>query len=283
MKRVLSVQSLSCLGRCSLTVALPVLSAMGCECSVLPTALLSTHTAFPTPHIHSLTGDMDAICKHWQTIGTRFDALSVGYLSDPAQAAAVERLIGHFGCLVILDPAMGDHGTLYRGITREHVLAMERLCRKSHILLPNITEAAMLTGLPYQEEHDPAYLQELTAGLLSLGAEAVILTGVSLQPDSVGFFSQKANAAPFLYQAEKLPKSFHGTGDLFSAVVAGGIVTGKTLRQAAQLAAGFVERSISATGEVTPYGVEFETQLPWLWQQLQSNSQTACTNLCPGF
>ena len=283
MKRVLSVQDLSCLGRCSLTVALPVLSAMGCECSVLPTALLSTHTAFPKPHIHSLTGDMDAICNHWQSIGARFDAISVGYLSDPAQAEAVARLIDLFGSLVVLDPAMGDHGTLYSGITGAHVLAMKQLCRKSHILLPNITEAALLTGLPYREEQDPCYLQELTAGLLDLGAEAVILTGVSLQPDTTGFFSQRANAAPFLYQTEKLVKCFHGTGDLFSAAFTGGIVSGKKLSDAARLAAGFVERSICATQDVTPYGVEFETQLPWLWQQLQETPQAACMNLCPGF
>ena len=283
MKRVLSVQDLSCLGRCSLTAALPVLSAMGCECSVLPTAVLSTHTAFPKPHVHSLTEDITAIVSHWQHIGVRFDAIAIGYLSDPAQAEAVAYLIDCFGSLVVLDPAMGDHGTLYSGITPEHVRAMEHLCRKSQILLPNVTEAALLTGLPYREEQDPYYLQELTAGLLDLGADAVILTGVSLQPDTTGFFSQQANAAPFLYQTEKLSKSFHGTGDLFSAVFTGGIVAGKKLSDAARLAAGFVERCIAATEEVTPYGVEFEAQLPWLWQQLQWTPQTACTNLCPGF
>lgn len=283
MKRVLSVQDLSCLGRCSLTAALPVLSAMGCECSVLPTAVLSTHTAFPKPHIHSLTEDIAAIVSHWQHIGVRFDAIAIGYLSDPAQAEAVAHLIDCFGSLVVLDPAMGDHGTLYSGITPEHVRAMEHLCRKSQILLPNVTEAALLTGLPYREEQDPYYLQELTAGLLDLGADAVILTGVSLQPDTTGFFSQRANAAPFLYQTEKLSKRFHGTGDLFSAVFTGGIVAEKKLSDAARLAAGFVERCIAATEEVTPYGVEFEAQLPWLWQQLQRTPQAACTNLCPGF
>lgn len=283
MKRVLSVQDLSCLGRCSLTVAMPVLSAMGCECSVLPTAVLSTHTAFPAPHIRSLTADIGEICGHWQSVGARFDAIAVGYLSDPAQAEAVERLIDCFGSLVILDPAMGDHGTLYSGITQAHVRAMERLCRKSNILLPNVTEAAMLTGLPYREEHDPYYLQELSEGLLALGAEAVIITGTGMQQDKTGFFSQRAGAAPFLYQAEKQSKSFHGTGDLFSAVFTGGIVQGRKLSDAARLAARFVERCISETEEVTPYGVEFEAQLPWLWQQLQRTSQSTCGNLCPGF
>ena len=283
MKRVLSVQDLSCLGRCSLTVAMPVLSAMGCECSVLPTAVLSTHTAFPAPHIRSLTADIDAVCGHWKSIGARFDAIAVGYLSDPAQEEAVERLIDCFGSPVILDPAMGDHGSLYSGITQAHVRAMEGLCRKSNILLPNVTEAAMLTGLPYREEHDPYYLQELSDGLLELGAEAVIITGAGMQQDKTGFFSQRTGAAPFLYQAEKLSKSFHGTGDLFSAVLTGGIVQGRKLSDAARLAAGFVERCIAATEEVTPYGVEFEAQLPWLWQQLQRTSQNLCGNFCPGF
>ena len=118
MKRILTIQDLSCVGRCSLTVAQPILSAMGIACSVLPTAVLSTHTAFPNPHIRSLTEDMVPICQHWQEIGAEFDAILVGYLSDPEQAEAVLEVMNSFSCPVILDPAMGDHGKLYKGMRK---------------------------------------------------------------------------------------------------------------------------------------------------------------------
>lgn len=282
MKRVLSVQDLSCLGKCSLTVALPVLSAMGCRCSVLPTAVLSTHTGFPGPHVRPLTEDMMSTLQHWQTIGAEFDVISIGYLSDPAQAAAAEQLIDTFPSFVILDPAMGDHGKLYSGITQEHVQAMGQLCRKARLLLPNLTEAALLTGLPYREIPDQGYLKELAEKLLSMGPEAVVITGASLSPGKTGFYLAARQENPFSYQVPVIPKSFHGTGDLFSAVITGGLLTGLGTRDAAVLAAGFVEKCISSTREVTPFGVDFEAQLPWLWQKMQSTP--ACTaGYCPGY
>ena len=130
MKQVLSVQDLSCVGRCSLTVALPVLSAMGCQCAALPTALLSTHTAFPAPYRHMLTEDIAPICRHWQSVGVAFDAIAVGYLADPAQAGAVSALLDAFPSRVVIDPVMGDHGRLYSGITPEHVSAVKALCAR---------------------------------------------------------------------------------------------------------------------------------------------------------
>ena len=128
MKRVLSIQDLSCVGKCSLTVALPVLSAMGCACSVLPTALLSTHTGFADPYRKSLTPDMDAITRHWQSQNISFDAITVGYLADQAQTETVLRILDRFSCPVIVDPVMGDHGKLYSGLSEDHVEAMKKLC-----------------------------------------------------------------------------------------------------------------------------------------------------------
>ena len=281
MKRVLSVQDLSCVGRCSLTVTLPVISAMGCECSVLPTAVLSTHTGFPHPHVRSLTEDMEAVCAHWKEIGVEFDTISIGYLSDPAQAAAVAHLSSIFGCNVILDPVMGDNGTLYSRITEAHIRAMRDLASGAKLLLPNVTEAAALAGLPYREDGDEAYYRQLGQALLELGAGAIVITGVSLSPGKTGFLSLDRDTEYF-YQSKKHPRSFHGTGDLFSAVITAGLTSGMELREAAALAAGFVEKCISSTPECTPYGVEFERQLPWLWQKLQT--QRACnTGYCPGF
>lgn len=268
MQRVLTIQDLSCLGKCSLTVALPVLSGMGCACTVLPTAVLSTHTAFPAPHCRSLTGDLLKVAEHWQSVGAEFDAVSVGYLSDPRQAEEVAKVLDIFGRTVVLDPAMGDHGRLYSGQTPEHVEAMKGLCRRANFLLPNVTEASLLTGLGYREQVDGAYLRELTSGLLELGADAAVITGFLWEDGSTGFAGCHRTDGEFSYRAARIPKSLHGTGDLFSAVFTGGIVSGKAVYDAAALAAGFVERVVAATPESSPFGAEFETQLPWLWEQL---------------
>ena len=157
MKRVLSIQDLSCVGRCSLTVALPVLSAMGCQAVPLPTALLSTHTAFPAPHRKALTGDLLPMADHWQAQQVTFDAITVGYLAGPEQVQAVEGVLDRFQALVVVDPAMGDHGRLYSSLDAGQVEAMARLCRRGQVLLPNVTEAALLTGLPYRENAEESY------------------------------------------------------------------------------------------------------------------------------
>lgn len=268
MKRVLSVQDLSCLGKCSLTVAMPTLSVMGCECTVLPTTLLSTHTAFPSPHIRSLTGDMDPIVSHWQTTGVKFDAISVGYLADPAQTAAVERVLDAFPVPTVIDPVMGDHGKLYSAITEAHVQAMRKLCRRGTVLLPNVTEAAFLTGIPYQETGDETYYRELLTAMQTFGADAVIITGISHAPGKTGIIGWEKKRGVFSYEAAKIDRRCHGTGDLFAAVFTGAWVKGKTIPESATLAARFVEQVIAATPESTPFGINFEEKLPWLWEHL---------------
>lgn len=269
MKRVLSIQDLSCVGRCSLTVALPVLSAMGVECSVLPTAVLSTHTGFPQPKILPLTGQLEPFAEHWRKIGASFDAVSIGYLADPAQTQAVLAVLERFGQFVILDPVMGDHGQLYSGITDAHILAMRQLCQKADVLLPNMTEAARLTGLPYRQTPDTAYLSELAAGLLEFGAKAVLITGIRWETGGIGFYGAHWKDGPFVYDGEYIPKRLHGTGDLFSAAFTGFLMAGVSVQEAGSLSAGFVRQAVAATNAVTPYGVEFEKVLPWLWQQLK--------------
>jgi len=176
MKRILTIQDLSCVGRCSLTVALPILSAMGLSCSVLPTAVLSTHTGFPEPHIRSLTEDMEPICDHWQKIGAEFDGILVGYLANPEQAEAVLQVMQTFDCPVILDPAMADHGKLYSGITQDHVEAMRDLSSMAEVLIPNVTEAAMLTGVPYQEQTDGQYLRMMLERLCKIKTKKLLIT-----------------------------------------------------------------------------------------------------------
>lgn len=268
MSGILTIQDLSCVGKCSLSVALPILSAMGCTCSVLPTAVLSTHTAFPEPHVKSLTEDLLPNARHWKSIDARFDAISIGYLSDPDQAQAVMEVLELFDCPVILDPVMGDHGRLYSRMTDAHVDAMRQLCRKADYLLPNLTEAALLTGLSYREQPDDAYLKDLAQGFLAFGVTSAVITGIHWDENTTGFAGIHPESGPFSYRAKKLPGSQHGTGDMFSAVFSGGLLSGKTTQDSAVLAARFVEQVISSTEERSPFGARFEQQLPWLWQQL---------------
>lgn len=268
MAHVLSVQDLSCLGKCSLTVALPVLSAMGCTCTPLPTAVLSSHTAFADPYVRSMTDTILPIGTHLKTAGATFDVISVGYLSDPEQASAVAAVLDLFGAVKIIDPAIGDHGKLYSGLTEDHISAMAQLCKKGDLLLPNLTEAAFLTGLPYREEPDRVYCEELLDGMLKFGAKAVILTDACATPGKAGFACKCRTGEVFFYEAESLPGQYHGTGDLFAAVFAGAVALGKQFPDAATLAAGFVETVIQATPEPTPFGVNFESCLPWLQERI---------------
>ncbi len=268
MKRILTIQDFSCLGKCSLTVALPILSSMGISCTALPTAVLSTHTAFPGPHIHSLTEDITAISDHWKTIGAEFDAIMVGYLSDPEQAEAVYGVIETFQCPVVLDPVMGDHGKRYSGIGEDHIEAMKDLCQCAQVILPNVTEASLLTDVPYQEQTDGQYLRQMLDKLNRHDTCNVVITGISPNANSTGFVGYAVGEGMFSYQNKRNPQSQHGTGDMFSAIFTGAWVSGKTVDEAAKIAAGFVERVLEATVTPTPFGAEFETQLPWLQSQL---------------
>lgn len=268
MKQVLSVQDLSCLGKCSLTVALPILSTMGVCATALPTAVLSTHTAFSDPVCHSFTGELVAFADHWKKNGARFDSISVGYLSDPAQAEAVIGVLERFDAPVVIDPAMGDHGKLYRGMNEGNVQAMKKLCRKGQFLLPNLTEAALLTGLSYQEKPDAGYYGQLLDGLMAFGAEGVIITGISWDEAHTGFVGRHRATGDFFYKARRIPRQSHGTGDMFCAVTTGALAKGASLQEAATLAARFVEQVVLATPEPTPFGANFEKVLPWLTQQI---------------
>ena len=253
-----------------MTVALPILSAMGISCSVLPTAVLSTHTAFPDPHIRSLTEDIAPICDHWQAIGADFDAILIGYLSDPEQAEAVMQVMSTFDCPVILDPVMGDHGKRYQGITQDHVDALRDLSSLAQVLLPNVTEAALLTGLPYQEQTDGHYLRLMLERLcMGQKTQSVIITGTDPDPEHTGFAGIHRQEGMFSYRAQRRDKGLHGTGDMFSAVFTGAYALGMDPMEAGELAAQFVEQVLDNTAEVTPFGAEFETQLPWLWEQLK--------------
>lgn len=262
MSRIVTVQDLSCLGRCSLTLALPVISAMGVECAVLPTALLSTHTGYPGNTYLDLTQEAGRIAAHWQSLGIQTDGIYTGYLAGEAQCRLAMNVIRQFpGAKVLVDPAMGDHGRLYRGLGLEQPQAMAALCSLADIITPNVTEAALLTGLPYTPQPTPDQCRQLLEGLLALGAKDAVITGVPRGAE-IGFVGRD-----FSWFGPRQPWDCHGAGDLFAAVLAGGIMGGLALEPAAALGAWFVGRCL-AGGPFSAGGIAFEPHLPELASRL---------------
>jgi pyridoxine kinase len=275
-KRVLTVQDISCVGQCSLTVALPIISACGVETVILPSAVLSTHTGgFKGFTFRDLTEDIPAIQKHWMSENLKFDCLYTGYLGSQLQIDYVADLMGTVltdDALKIVDPAMADNGVLYTGFDEAFVKKMATLCGKADIVLPNLTEAAMMTGLEYRQKgQDEAYILSLLHAVAELGAKKVVLKGVSYESDKLGvavYDSQTDDVS--YYFTEWIPKSSHGTGDCFAAAFTGALMQGREIEQAAKLAADFVVDCIRKTMDDDShwYGVKFEKALPMLVSEL---------------
>ena len=267
-KRILTVQDLSCLGHCSALVAQPVLSAWGHEACLLPTALLSTHTAFPDPYILQLCGSMPEIVRHWQREKLTFDAILIGYLGSVRAIDQVSALVDSLlapGGLCILDPVMADHGKLYRGFDMDYVSAMGKLCSRADILLPNPTEAALLAGKPYPETMTEEGARWLLSGF---PWEKVILTGAVEGEETIGIAIKQGPSIAF-YHHPKAPGSFHGTGDLFAACFTGALMSGKPFPDAARFAAGFTGKCAQYTSQKTDraYGIRFEPLLGLLTKE----------------
>ncbi|MBR4863009.1 MAG: pyridoxamine kinase [Oscillospiraceae bacterium] len=249
MKRILSVQDISCVGKCSLTVALPVISALGVEAAVLPTAVLSTHTAFPSPAFRDLTEDMAVMADHWQKMGIAFDCIATGYLGSEQQATAVAAIYEKFGSFLFVDPVMGDNGKLYSRITRGFVEKMKDLCRRAQVIVPNVTEACCLAGVEPVGACDEAFAKMLLEKLGNLCAGTVLITGVSFG-EQLGVAGRDGKTKEyFSYSREKLPRSFHGTGDIFAAALAACFVLEKDWSHAVKVATDYTWETIRATME----------------------------------
>ena len=276
MKRIITVQDISCVGKCSLTVALPVISAMGVEACVLPTAVLSTHTAFKGFTFRDLTSDISKITEHWKQEKIGFDAIYPGYLGSFEQIKLMQEFIKDFGAggtRVIVDPCMADNGALYSGFTQDFAFAMAGLCSKAEVIVPNLTEASYMLGLPYVAEgYTKDYIEDLLKKLSGLGARRIVLKGVSFGDKKLGIASYDSEDEKLTwYFHEKMPQSFHGTGDIFASVLTGALVRGKTLEEACRLAADFVVEAIKATlshKDYNWYGVDFESAIPFLISKL---------------
>ncbi len=273
MKRIATVQDLSCVGKCSLSIALPVLSAMGVECCVMPTAVLSAHTAFNGFVSRDLTELLAPVSAHWQQLGLTFDALYTGYLASSAQVEFVEEFFDRFGgenTLRFVDPVMADQGRLYAGFDEDFPEQMRRLCTRADIITPNITEACLLTGLPYREEHEESYLRELLEKLLAVGPHTVILTGVRPVDGRMGVAAMDASGALSVHLTEYIPVVFHGSGDLFASACVGYLTLGKSTAEAIRWASEYVVQTLRVTAQnphARWYGVDFETTLPLLWEK----------------
>lgn len=266
-QKILTIQDISCVGQCSLTVALPILSAAGLETCILPSAVLSTHTAgFSGFTVRDLTADIPGIAAHWRKENIRFGAVYTGYLGSTEQIAYVREIFDTLlaeGGLRIVDPAMADNGKLYPAFDAAYVEAMKELAFSADIILPNITEACFLTGVAYREEYDEAYIDALLAALAAQGARTVILTGVGYAPGRTGVVVYENGAARY-YEHRRIAKGCHGTGDVYASAFVGALLNGKSAYEAAALAADYTVRCIELTqGDPAHwYGVKFELALP---------------------
>jgi len=276
MKRILTIQDISCFGKCSLTVALPLLSAMGIETAILPTAVLSTHTLFKGFTCKDLSDQLVPITYHWKQEGITFDAIYTGYLGTEEEIDTVIRIIEEFrneNTLVIVDPAMGDNGKLYPAFNEHYAKKNADLCAVADIIDPNITEASFMTGLPYREEYSEDYVKEMLLALAKIGTKTPILTGVSLSEGKTGAMGYDTETKTFFsYQNDRIPAAYHGTGDIFSSVLAGAFVLGLDRAEALKIAADYTAQTIAETlkNPGNPwYGVDFEATIPALADALR--------------
>ncbi|MDE6025892.1 MAG: pyridoxamine kinase [Lachnospiraceae bacterium] len=265
-KRILTIQDISCLGQCSLTVALPILSACGIETCVLPSAVLSTHTGGFTGYtFRDLTDDMPEILLHWEKEKLSFDGFYTGYLGSKTQIDYVKKImnsVGNAGNVKIVDPAMADGGKLYPGFDESFAAAMGSLCDEADIILPNITEACLITKTDYKEKYDEEYIDSLLKRLTEKSEKTVILTGVSFEENSTGVMVYE-NGNKKYYKHEKISKGCHGTGDIFASAFAGSFLKGKDAYTSAVIAADYVVDCIKETihDEAHWYGAKFEPVL----------------------
>lgn len=275
MNRILTIQDISCIGKCSLTVALPIISSLGVETAILPTAVLSTHTMFRDFTFKDLTSEIVPISQHWKKENIDFDCIYTGYLGSIEQIDIIANLFDEFKTTnnqIIVDPVMGDNGKLYPAFDEVYAAKMATLCGKADIILPNITEASFMTGVEYKEIYDENDIKNMLKKLAELGARISILTGVGFQEGFTGAMCyDRENDAFFYYKNKKIDVSFHGTGDVFASTLVGVIANGITWKEAIPIAADYTAKCIQLTLDDKDgrwYGVNFEEGIPYLLRRL---------------
>ena len=278
MKRVATIQDISCLGKCSLTVALPIISAAGVETAILPTAVLSTHTQFSKFTFCDLTSEIEKISLAFAEQNIDFDAIYTGYLGSFEQLKLVSELFDRNkakGGQIIIDPVMADNGVLYKGFTPEFAASMAKLCGKADLILPNLTEASFMLGIPYNPDYDEQYIRDLLVKLCSLGCRRAALTGITFDKSKLGVYSYDSESGEYFYYCnDYLPVAYHGTGDIFASAVVGAISCGHSVNSALKVAVDFTLECIRFTVADENrrfYGVNFESALPYYVERLRTH------------
>lgn len=277
MKRIVTIQDISCVGKCSLTVALPIISAMSVEAAIIPTAVLSTHTAFKGFTFTDLTSDIKNIVNHWKKENLDFDAIYTGYLGSFEQIDIMEWVFDELKTntnSIIIDPVMADHGKFYSGFDIDFAKRMAKLCNKSDIVVPNITEATFMLDMPYIEEgYNKDYIKEILQGLNKLGVKYPVLTGVSFDKNKVGVMAYLSDSDEYFeYYNDKLPIALHGTGDIFASCFTGAYVNGKGLEESLRIATDYVCECMKCNlkdKDARWYGANFEEALPYLINRIK--------------
>lgn len=277
-KRVAAIHDLSGFGKCSLTVALPILSAAGIETSALPTAILSTHTGGISGYTYrDLTEDMRPVMKHWKSLDIKFDAIYTGFLGSFEQLDIVKEFFDAFrqeDNLILVDPVMGDNGELYTVFTREFAAGMRMLCQKADIIVPNLTEAALLLNEPFHPgPYTHAYIESLLRKLGALGPQKVVLTGVYFKEDELGAatYDRTTDTIDYVF-TQKIPGYYHGTGDVFASALLSALLNDFSLIDAAAIAVHFTTDSIRRTYKAKTdyrFGVNFEQSFPDFLKELK--------------
>ena len=264
-KKILTIKDISCYGQCSITVALPVLSAYGIETAILPTAVLSTHTSgFKDFTVLDLTSEMPKILNHWISEKIRFEALYTGYISSKEQFDIIEdakmSVLG-VGGVFFVDPAMADHGKLYPALNKDIINGMKRLATDCDYIIPNVTEACFITDTEYSENKSLEELSEIAIKLYNMGSRNVIITGLEIG-DSIGALAYDGKQIEYVLKP-KCAKSYHGTGDLFSSMFIAQILNNKSTIEALNISCDFIIDCINQTvsDESHSYGVKFEEVL----------------------
>lgn len=269
-KRVVSIQDISCFGKCSITVSSPILSAAGIETVVLPTALLSTHTGGLEGYTFlSLENELLPIVQHWKKLGIRFDAIITGYVGSTEmieKLETVEDLLKGEETVILSDPAMADNGVLYKGFDENYAEKMKDFCARADIVLPNITEACLMTGTPYREgPYTKEYIGELLRKLAGPRQKAVILTGVYFDRGHLGAALYDVQKEEIIYAFNKrIEGYYHGTGDIFANAFFGAYLAGNSFGNSLQAAVDFTQESIERTYKAKTdirFGVNFEAGL----------------------
>lgn len=280
IKRIGTVQDISCFGKCSLTVALPVISAMGIECAVIPSAVLSTHTGGFTGYtFRDLTEDIAPVMNHWKSVGVELDAIYTGYLGSAEQISLMKDFIRMFrreNTVVFIDPVMGDRGKLYSGFDADFAAQMASLAAQADVISPNLTEAAYLLGEDYVETDNRDKLRDMLKRLTDGGAKSAVITGIvtdgGARQGAVSYDARNGEWREyFLENIEAGP--LHGSGDIFSSVMAGALTLGFSLGDAMSLAADFTVECIRATAPIAAqhsYGVMFERALYRLHDMIEA-------------